>query len=114
MQIDDYAYGRVRMGDKVYESDLIVYPDKVVEGWSRKEEERLSPTDIRDVLDFQPAMLIIGQGDSEVLELTPDMKVMLSRLGIDWVARPTGEAVLLFNEYQPIQKRTVGLFYLGP
>jgi hypothetical protein len=113
MTIDDYSYGRVRIGDRVYEDDMVVYPDKVEPHWFHREEERVTPLDIRDVLDYRPDMLIIGQGDSPVMELTPDTKQRLDELGIPWVARATGEAVLLFNEYQPLYKKVVGILHVG-
>ena len=114
MQIDDYSYGRLRIRDAVYEDDLVVYPERVQPRWSHREDERVSPVDIRDVLDYQPDLLIIGQGDSQVMELTPDTRQVLAQLGIEWVARSTGEAVELFNEYQAPGRRTVGIFHLGP
>ncbi len=114
MQIEDYSYGRVRIDGKVFENDLVVYPDKIAADWYRKEEERVSPVDIRDVLDYQPAMLIVGQGDSPVMVLTPETRSVLGMLKIPFVERPTGEAVLIFNEYQQEGTKAVGLFHLGP
>lgn len=113
MTIDNYSYGRLRIGDAVYEDDLIVYPEAVKPHWEPQEEENLSPVDIRDVLDFQPDLLVIGQGDTPVMELTPDTKRVLYQLKIEWVARPTAEAVELFNEYQAPGRKTVGIFHLG-
>ena len=114
MTIDNYSYGRVRIGNTVYDDDLVVYPDAVKPHWEPREEEHLSPEDIRDVLDFQPDLLVIGQGDTAVMELTPDTKRVLNQLGIKWVARPTAEAVELFNEYQSPGGKAVGIFHLGP
>lgn len=114
MQIDNYSYGRLRIKERVYEEDLVVFPDKVSTNWSRKEEERIAPVDIRDVLDYQPELLVVGQGDSPVMELTPDTKRVLFQLGIPWVAAANDDAVAMFNDYEQERKKVVGLFHLGP
>jgi hypothetical protein len=105
----------MRIGGKLYEEDLVLYPDgKIETDWYRKEEERVSPVDIRSVLDYQPELVIVGQGDRGSMVVTPDSRDALSLLGIGLIEKPTGDAVLLFNEYQQEGRKTVGLFHLGP
>lgn len=33
MIVDDYSFGRIKVGGKEYTSDVIIYPDRVDSSW---------------------------------------------------------------------------------
>jgi len=67
--IDSYDFGRIIINGKRYNSDLIVFSDKVRDGWWRKEGHRLDVEDLKDVLESKPEVLVVGTGYSGLMRI---------------------------------------------
>lgn len=98
MRIEHYSFGRIRIEGKEYTSDVIIYPDRVKDGWWRKEGHNLWLDDIREVLDFHPDILIVGTGESGIMKVGNDVKSAIEGMGIKLIVGKTPEAVKKFNE----------------
>ena len=48
--IESYKFGAIVINGKKYTSDIIVFPEHVIDGWWRKEGHRLHVEDIEDNL----------------------------------------------------------------
>ncbi|MEM0350743.1 MAG: Mth938-like domain-containing protein [Archaeoglobaceae archaeon] len=107
--IESYEFGKMRIAGKVYTSDLIIFPDRIMTNWWRKEGHRLSVEDLTEVLKFKPEILIVGTGYYGRMEVPEETKKFLEKNGIELVYAPTGEAVKIFNE---TSKKKVGAFHL--
>jgi hypothetical protein len=62
MQIDHYTFGRIGIGGRDYDADVIIFPDHVQERWWRQEGHRLAQEDLETVVANTPQMLVIGTG----------------------------------------------------
>jgi hypothetical protein len=110
MHIDDYSFGRIVIGLRTYTSDVIVYPDRVDASWWRKEGHCLQPEDLAAVVAAGPERVIIGTGNSGVMEVPERTKAFLEEKGIMVSIERTGRAVQLFNGQSG--RNVIGAFHL--
>jgi hypothetical protein len=111
MHIDNYSFGRMVINNKTYSSDVIVYPDRVDPSWWREEGHYLNKEDLSNVVLAKPDIVVIGTGQSGVMEVPRGTVDFLESHGIKVYIGKTGQAVELFND-QPKDKIVIGAFHL--
>ncbi|MEM2865656.1 MAG: Mth938-like domain-containing protein [Candidatus Hadarchaeales archaeon] len=95
-RVDSYEFGRIVIDGKVYTSDVLILPGGVRKWW-RREGHRLSPEDLREVLEERPEVLVVGRGYSGEMEVPPETVRAVRERGIELVAEVTAKAVESFN-----------------
>lgn len=100
MHIDYYSFGRITINNKTYTSDVIIYPGRVDSSWWRKQGHYLQPVDLDDVVKAKPDILIIGTGNSGVMQVPEKTLRFLKSRGIAVNPAVTGKAVEVFNKMQ--------------
>ncbi len=96
--IEDYRFGRITIDGREYTADVIVYPDRVDDGWWRKAGHSLCMADLEDILGFGPDVLVIGTGANGLMKVPEDVRRALRERGIEPRPAPTAEACDLYNE----------------
>ncbi len=109
VHIEEYRFGRIIVDGRVLHRDLIIYPDHIKENWWRTEGHRLQPADLEDVVPYKPEPLIVGTGYSGLMRVSSETMEWAKSLGIDLVAKPTREAVELFNSLTKTKKAVAAL-----
>ena len=109
--IEDYSFGRLCLAGKVYTSDVIIYPDRVDEGWRRAEGHRLAAEDVRNPVAAKPEIIIVGTGACGKLEVPDKIQEHLAELGIELKVAKTDRACRLYNELAP-HRRVVAALHL--
>jgi hypothetical protein len=112
MKIDAYSFGSMTVEGRVYDKDLIVFPDRVKSGWWRKEGHTLLIEDLEEVLNYKPQVLVVGRGAYGVMEIPLSTKEALKRHSIEVIDKDTDEACKIFNRLIQEGKRVVGAFHL--
>jgi hypothetical protein len=107
--IDSYDFGRIVINGKRYNSDLIVFSDKVRDGWWRKEGHRLHVEDLKDVLEFKPEVLVVGTGYSGLMRIPLETRRYVESEGIEFLAQKTAEACETFNRLVKSRKVVAAL-----
>lgn len=97
MKIEAYEFGTITIDGTAYRRDLKIVGGKVKPDWWRKEGHNLLIVDIEDILEARPDVLVVGQGDPGLMEVSGEVKTRLRRLGIELIARPTRQASEAFN-----------------
>lgn len=97
-KIQDYRFGSVTIEGETYQSDVIIYPEKVDSGWWRKEGHRLAVEDLRDAVAAKPQILIVGKGAYRCMSVPPETEKHIESLGIRLVAANTKEACDAHNK----------------
>ena len=110
-KIDSYAFGRIVVDGRTYTADLILLPDRVVEGWWRQEGHVLHTADLEAVLDATPEVLIVGQGAYGRMRVPDETADAVRSAGIVLIALPTGEAVERYNA-RPAGQRVAAALHL--
>ena len=110
--IDAYRFGRMEVGGTVYESDLLVFPERVQPEWWRKTGHRLDIEDLGTVRAYGPDVVVVGTGAYGVMEVPDATRARLRDDGIRLVVERTADAVKHFNRLLAGGVRVVGAFHL--
>ncbi len=112
--INSYNFGVMVIDGKRYTSDLIVLPERVIDGWWRREGHKIYTEDLKEVLDCKPPpeILVIGTGYFGLVKVTPEVEKSLKAHGIKLIIQPTAEAYKTFNRLLSSGKRVAGAFHL--
>lgn len=103
-KIDSYAFGHVVVDGRSYTSDVIVFPDGAVEGWSRVEA-----ADFYEVVRGKPEVLVVGCGCYNAMEVPATTADYVWARGIDLVQLDIAAAVELFNRLSGKKKVAAAL-----
>lgn len=112
MKVQAYDFGRIEIDGHAYRSDVIVFPDRVLDHWWRKEGHALHVQDLAAILDAQPEALVLGTGYYGRMTVPEDTRAYLQHRGIDLHVANTAEAVDLFNRLQQEYACVVAAFHL--
>ena len=104
--IQEYSFGRIRIDDETFTSDVIIYPDRVTDWW-REDGHYLQPHDIPDVLAAAPDVLVVGTGHSGIMRVAPETEHACVERGIEIIKQSTVEAVRIYNELVSMGDRKV-------
>jgi hypothetical protein len=97
-QIDDYRFGQITVGGKTYHKDVIILPDRLINGWWRERGHYLIVRDL-DVINFEELeILIVGLGAYNRMQVSEEVCSYLNGIGIQLIALPSREACDQFNE----------------
>ena len=109
--IGEYRFGRIVVDDRVYTTDVIIFPDRVMANWWRKEGHSLSAADLWEVLRDPPDVIVIGQGSAGRMEVPIETRRRLREAGIEVIVEPTEEACQTYNRLRE-SRRVVAALHL--
>jgi hypothetical protein len=112
MRIEDYQFGRIVIDGKIYTSDVIIFPDRVMRNWRREEGHMLSPADLWDVIREEPDVLVVGTGNSGMMWVSPETRRYLMERGIRLVEEMTREACKTYNHLSSSGEKVVAALHL--
>jgi len=112
VKIESYKFGNIVINGQEYTTDVIIYHDRVDASWWRNEEHRLIPEDVKDILDAQPDILIIGTGYAGVLIVPKEIAGHIASLGIEVRIEKTSRAVELYNSFLGTKKYAIAALHL--
>jgi hypothetical protein len=107
--IDSYSFGSITVNGKRYTSDVIIYPERVDSSWWRKQGHNLCMEDLREVLEYQPEVLVVGKGKPGLMAVGADLVEQLAQRGIEVRSAPTAKAVQLYNQLSQGKKVVAAL-----
>ncbi len=109
--IGEYDFGRIAVDGKVYNSDLIILPDRVIANWWRQKGHRLAVDDLQEVIAAEVEVLVVGTGKFGAMKVPPETVEALQVRGIKLQIAPTEQACQIF-EHLCDQKRTAAALHL--
>jgi hypothetical protein len=107
--IDSYQFGKVVINGKKYSSDVIIFPDKVIDNWWRNAVHELCLEDIAEVLKEKPEVLVVGTGASGLMKVLPKVEDTAQDQGIKLIAEPTDRACDTYNQMCHSQRLVAAL-----
>ena len=111
MNIDSYSFGKMVIEGKTFQSDLIIYPEKVDASWWREEGHLLQSGDLKTVLTASPEVLIIGTGYMGLMKVPDEIRKELFEKNIELYVEKSSRAVEIFNSINT-KRKTVAAFHL--
>ncbi|RPI51537.1 MAG: hypothetical protein EHM49_07000 [Deltaproteobacteria bacterium] len=98
MKIGAYRFGEIVIDGICHTKDLKIIRGKIFENWWRSQGHTLQLSDILDVVEAKPSILIIGTGAYGRMVLSSGLSAELDSRGIRIEALPTEPAIQRFNE----------------
>jgi hypothetical protein len=111
VMIDSYSFGNIVIDGKTYTSDVILYPDKVDEGWWRKEGHLLLKEDLMEIIHHHPDVLIVGTGAYDLMKVPDETKQFLKAKEIELIAEDTEKACKTYNNMKD-KRSVIAAFHL--
>lgn len=112
MHIENYRFGRIVIDGQAYTSDVIVFANRVRDGWWRNEGHELCPADLWEVVQEKPAVLVVGTGNSGLMRVLSETEAHLEQQGIKLIVERTAEACQTFNRLFRSGERVVAALHL--
>lgn len=98
--IEQYHFGKIIINGKIYQKDLIIFPDRILPNWRRKQGHLLGWEDLSEVLLAKPQVLIIGLGMFGRMKISQSVLDNLATVGIEVISKKTSQACQVFNQRQ--------------
>ena len=107
--IQSYSFGQICVRDTTYRADLIIFPDRILSNWWRKEGHGLHMEDLEEVMREKPEVLIIGTGQAGVMAVPQDVIKNLEKAGIEVIVKQTPDACKTYNQLHNTKKVAAAL-----
>ena len=98
MKVDSYSFGKISINGRIYSSDVIIFPGRVLNPWWRRKGHNLCMEDIEEILDCSPDILIIGQGSPGYMQVSESVRKSITARGIQLFISDTAKAVKEYNQ----------------
>jgi hypothetical protein len=90
--IQDYKFGYIKVKDKVYNHDIIMYKDKI-SSWWRKEGHNVVLEDIEGLIKENPEIIVFGSGAYGAMQVDKSLINYLQERKITAIVELTERAV---------------------
>ena len=107
--IEAYSFGSIIILGKTYQKDVLLLGKQVISDWWRERGHKVSIEDLKEVIEYQPELLIIGTGQSGKMKVPSDMD---QELGFPVKSYPTGDACKNYHRELERGTRVAGAFHL--
>jgi|Deesub1362A_J573_1020465.scaffolds.fasta_scaffold00028_73 hypothetical protein len=113
MRIEGYEFGRIVVDGKKFTSDVIVGSDSIINpNWWRKEGHRVYEDDVREILAYNPEIVVFGTGYYGVVKVEKEVEDLFGKKRIRVEKMKSSEAVKRFNDLLNQGKRVVLAIHL--
>jgi hypothetical protein len=96
--IESYDFGRIVIDGRKFESDVVIFPDRIDGSWWRREGHALGVDDVKEIVEVKPDVLVVGTGYSGMMKIHPKTERYLRSSGIKLIAATTEKACNTYNE----------------
>jgi hypothetical protein len=107
--IDAYDFGRIVVDGNAFTTDVIIFPDRVMDEWWRKDGHVLHVEDVELIVKEKPEVLIVGTGKYGVMRVSPQTREYIESKGIELIIEPTEKACEIYNEISQDKKVVAAL-----
>ncbi|MFZ0388834.1 MAG: MTH938/NDUFAF3 family protein [Calditrichia bacterium] len=97
-RINEYRFGKILIDDHYYDSDVIIFPDKIKDHWWRNEGHNLLPPDLPFLQSSKAGILVIGQGFYGRMQISDGVKKIAAEQKWEVKSGKTSRAVQIYNE----------------
>jgi len=108
-KVESYRFGFIRIDGRTHTRDVIILPDRVVAGWWRQQGHTLRPDDLREVLEAEPEVLVVGTGSIGRMEVPEATRRRVEAAGIELVVERTAAACETYNRLRETRRVAAAL-----
>ena len=111
-KVESYQFGRIVINGKMYDSDVIIFPDRVQDDWWRENSHKLSLEEAGKIFAEHPEVLVVGTGAFGRMKVLSEVQQAANTRDIQLVVQPTSEACETFNRLSPSRRAVVAALHL--
>jgi hypothetical protein len=105
MKISRTWFGGVEIDGKRYRDVLIVEGEIIDRGkWGYFDTHTVSERELKELLRGNPEVILIGSGQSGVLEVPTEVEEEIKKRGIELIVLETPKAIERYNELSKVKK----------
>jgi hypothetical protein len=110
--IEKYSFGKIVVNGVTYTDDIKIIKGNVVSDWWRKRGHQVGMDDVKDILDSDTDILVIGTGKFSLVKLTSPLREHLKSHGIELIEKNTSESTKVFNQLHRKGRKVSAGFHL--
>lgn len=111
--IDKYSFGKIVVNGTPYNDDIKIIQGTVVSTWWRNRGHRVELNDIKDIIETNPSVLVLGKGQFGLMKSTRSLREFLQKNDIDLIEEKTSKAIMIFNRLFKEGKNVCAGFHLS-
>lgn len=97
MKIEHYDFGRIVIDGREFRKDVLIGVDKSIKKWWRKHGHEVCLEDVKDVLESDAELFILGTGYYGYVKLLAEVENEFNKRGIKIISDKTAKACEIFN-----------------
>lgn len=111
--IEHFSFGTIIVNGIHYTNDIKIIQGRVFPEWWRKSGHLVDVEDIKDILQSNPDILVIGKGEPGQMRSAGSLQEILKNNGIKLIEEKTSKAVETFNRLLMEGKNVSAGFHLS-
>ncbi len=111
--IEKFSFGNIVVNGITYNDDIKIIQGKVVSTWWRNRGHRVELSDIKDIIEAKPRVLVLGKGRPGMMKSTRSLREFLQKNDVDLIEEKTSKAVKTFNRLYKEGKNVCAGFHLS-
>ena len=108
--IEEHKFGSFLINGKQYLGDIKII-DTRVKHWEDREKHELKIKDLKEILEINPEIIVVGTGNSGYLEVPSELKDLIRMKRISLIIDKNLNAVSQFNKALLQQKKVCAIFH---
>ncbi|MFH1751604.1 MAG: MTH938/NDUFAF3 family protein [archaeon] len=111
--IEEYRFGFIKVAGEIYQHDLIITSNTIAPR-SDPSSHLLTLSTVKQALSLEENVkaLVVGNGESGVLQLEEGIEDYLKEKGIELIVRETQDALKDYNDLAKKGVKVVGIMHL--
>ena len=107
--IEEHKFGSFVINGRQYLGDIKIV-DTRVKHWEDREHHELKIKDLKEILEINPELIVIGTGNSGYLEIPSELKDLIRSRRINLIVDKNQNAVIQYNQAL-IQNKKIGAIF---
>ncbi len=108
--IEEHKFGSFKIDGKSFLGDIKII-NKKVRYWDNREKHILSLRDIKELLAVEPDIIIVGTGNTGLLEVDSEVKTTILLKGIKLFIEKNAGAIEKYNSELSGNKKVAAIFH---
>mgnify|MGYP001818685236 FL=1 len=111
--ISDFSFGRIVANGQTCSNDIKIVEGTLISDWWRKSGHTVEIEDLKDALDTELEIMVIGKGQPGYMKVTDSLRDLLAEKNVTLIEEPTPKAIETFNRLYKEGRRVAGGFHVG-
>jgi len=108
--IQEHKFGSFIIDGKSFLGDIKILDSKV-RYWTKREFHTVNVIDIKELIESKPEIIVVGTGNSGLLELSPEAKQLILSNRINLFIDKNMEAIKKYNQFLSENKKVSAIFH---